>query len=843
MLEGRVEARAVVLDVATIGVAEARRRALALLRPGATVHDLGADGWLVLLAEPLELDAWRFPGAPLVEREGRLVGAVDTGASGDVAYWRGAALTRRTRTAAPQIDPADWIDTSALPVLRIDPVERPRHPEPAEPPPPKRPDLRRVARVRERSAESREVERLLSGSSAGPGRRTRGRAAGGGQAPLSARERLGSLLAGLTLRTPLAWEVRRRQVRYLERLADQFGQDVDEALRNAIPLGGLGPAARSLRLPPPRRTLTITSGRLRRRTVGVGGDAYAALRAMYQRAAERLEGDGRIEEAAFVLVELLNNAWAGVALLERHRRWELAARVAEERGLEAAAVVRLWWLAGDRERAVLIARRKGAFAAALSRVAQTDPALARELRLAWVDALERAGDLLAAVTVAWPDPHLRPLLRNVVDRGIALGGSTAAAMHAYRLGLAPTDEELDATRQFVARLGPGDADSVLAFAVALADVAPEPAVDREMASRAVRGLVSAPVAGAAGATAARVREVLRRRADPLLHADLPAVRAASARVVEALEAPAQPAGVMPILDAVPLRGGRTLVGLGEAGCRLLSPDGRTVAAWDVPTHAIVAADHGGSVLLLARRGAATEVVALDLATRRPRPYGPVVASHAADSFDGATWAAVDERGIAFLDLLAERPTVAWRELEPAWTCHAMARDSEQLAALVTVVDQLGVGRLESWWWHLPTMTLRARVGVAAPGAESPDAADRAVAVAMLADASLIWTLADGRRQWMDGPRSLPLAWVAADDRLNTTQRLITRTRQSSAGSWDVTMHRRSDPDRAAITVPGMANDAAARSVGALAAIWDGTGRLVTADLDAQRLVTVTRLTT
>jgi hypothetical protein len=842
VLEGRVEARAVVLDVATIGEAEARRRALALLDPGTTVHDLGADGWLVLLAEPLELDAWRFPGAPLVERDGRLVGAVDTGESGDIAYWRGASVTRRTRTSAPQIDPADWIDTSALPVLRIDPVERPRHPEPAEPPPPKRPDLRRAARVRERSAESREVERLLSGGSSGPGR-TRGRAAGGGQAPLSARERLGSLLAGLTLRTPLAWEVRRRQVRYLERLADQFGQDVDEALRNAIPLGGLGPAARSLRLPAPRRTLTITGGGLRRRTVGVGGDAYAALRAMYQRAAERLEGDGRIEEAAFVLVELLNNPWSGVALLERHKRWELAARVAEERGLEAAAVVRLWWLGGDRERAVLIARRRGAFAAALSRVAQTDAALARELRLAWVDALERAGDLLAAVMVAWPDPHLRPLLRNVVDRGIALGGSTAAAMHAYRLGLAPTDDELDATRQFVARLGPQDADLVLAFAVALADVAPEPSVDREMASSALRRLVSAPVAGAAGATAARVREALRRRADPLLHADLPAVRAGSARVDEALVAPAQPAGVTPILDAVPLPGGRTLVGLGEAGCRLLSPDGRTVAAWDVPTHAIVAADHGGSALLLARRGAATEVVALDLATRRARPYGPVVASQAADTFDGATWAAVDERGIAFLDLLAERPTVAWRELEPAWTCHALARDSEQLAALVTVVDQLGAGRLESWWWHLPAMALRARVGVAAPGAESPDAADRATAVAMLADASLVWTLADGRRQWTDGPRSLPLDWAAADDRLTATQRMVTRIRPSQGGYRDVTVHRRSDPDHAAITVPGMTDGAAARSVGALVAVWDGTGRLVTADLDARRLVTVTRLTT
>jgi hypothetical protein len=842
VLEGRIEARGIVLDVATIGEVEARQRVLALLRPGATVHDLGAHGWLVLLAEPMELEAWRFPGTPLIERDGRLVGAVDIESTGDITFWRGAAVARWGETSTPRLDPADWIDTSALPVTWIDPIDVPRPAEPSEPPPVAHPDLRRVARVRERSTESKDVERLLSRSRAGGGPSS-GRVTGGGQTRLTPRERLGSLLAGLTLRTPLAWEVRRRQVRYLERLADQFGRDIDEAMRNAIPLGGLGDAARSLRLPPPRKTLTITRGSIRRRSVGVGGDAYAALRSMYERAVERLQREGRIEEAAFVLVELLNNALVGVAFLERHKRWELAAKVAEERGLDAATVVRLWWLAGDRARAVLIARRRGAFAAVLERVVRTDPALAHELRLAWVDSLERAGDLLAAVTVAWPDPHIRPLLRNVVDRGIALGGTTEAAMHAYRLGLAPKDEELDDTRRFFAKLRPHDADRVLALAVALADVAPEPAVDREMATRALRALVAAPVAGAAGATAGRLRTTLRRRADPVLQADLPSVRAVSARVVGPLEAPAQPAGLVPILDAVPLPDGRTLVALGEAGCRLLTPDGRTVAAWDIPTHAIVAADHGGSVLLLTKRGEITEVAVLDLATRRTRTYGPVAVAQAADTFDGATWAVVDERGVAFLDLLADHPSVGWRELDPGWSCHAMARDSGRLAALITVVDQLASPRLEAWSWHLPTMTLRARVTITAPGAESADVDGHAVGVAMLPDASLVWTLADGRREWMDGPRRLPIAWAAPDDRMVVSQEAIARVRASADGSWGVAVHRRADPDQVVITVPAVAEDAGARAVGPLVAVWDETGRLVTADLDGRRLITVARLTT
>lgn len=91
--------------------------------------------------------------------------------------------------------------------------------------------------------------------------------------------------------------------------------------------------------------------------VPYGLSVYQHLQQTYRRAAERLEQAGRIDEAAFVFAELLNSPAECIALLERHQRFELAAQIAEDRKLDPTLVVRLWWLAGNRDRAVMIARR------------------------------------------------------------------------------------------------------------------------------------------------------------------------------------------------------------------------------------------------------------------------------------------------------------------------------------------------------------------------------------------------------------------------------------------------------------------------------------------------------
>src|SRR5690606_27242115 len=99
----------------------------------------------------------------------------------------------------------------------------------------------------------------------------------------------------------------------------------------------------------------------------------------------------------FVLAELLMANEEAVSFLERHGRFGLAAELAEARKLAPGLVVRQWLLAGDRERAVRLAIRHGAFADAIARLERDHRALALQLRALWADRLATAGDFVGAV--------------------------------------------------------------------------------------------------------------------------------------------------------------------------------------------------------------------------------------------------------------------------------------------------------------------------------------------------------------------------------------------------------------------------------------------------------------
>ena len=834
---GWTQAAAFVIDVGLVGEAAAQQRVLDLYRPGVRLHAIDDRHWLLVMPEPVEIDARTAPGLVLVESGGRLVGAPEIDdAEAEIAFWQLGAISRATRSVLPEIDPSEWIQVDDLPIDRLHAIDRPLPTEAEEPA--KRPvaDLRKIAHVRERSAESEKFGAALAdqgtgrpvGVGAGGGARPAG--GGGGPDPLGA---LGSFIASLVLRSPLGGEVRRRQVRYLERLAGQFDGDLEEALRNAIPLGGLGSAAYTLRIPRRRTQLKITrQGLQRQSSIDLGPTVYASLRAMYQRAATQLEADGRLEESVFVHVELLNNPLDGIAMLERHGRLELAATIAEDRQVDPVLVVRLWWLAGDRARAVSIARRHRTFAQVIERLHAVDPAQARELRLEWVDTLERAGDLLGAVTAGWPDVHVRPLLGNVVRRGADSGGPVGAALQAYRLALRPTDEDLAETRSLLAGFGPDDAAALRAFVLALVDAIPEQPVDRELASLTLRAMTRIR-READDRAYLKAHRAIRDRADPLLRADLPAT-GAHHRPVSVIQVPSQPPGLVPILDAAPLPNDLTLVGLGDAGCRLLTPDGRIAAHWEIPTHRLVVADHGGSVLLVSARGEISEVVRLDLTTRKARPYGAVRSTLFADTFDGAIWPVVDLAGVAFHDTIADAPKVSWRELETGWVCYRLTRDEHQLAALVGIpASAQGDGRLELWRWTLPGITLNARAPV-----KLDDIGDE---VALTADAVSIWRIAGASPKVIEphATRDFPIALPT--DGIRASQEMVGLVRQTTEKDCEIVVHRTSVEPEPWLRVPLAIDGAAFRAVGDRIAAWDGTGRLVTADAATRRLITVTRL--
>lgn len=536
-----------------------------------------------------------------------------------------------------------------------------------------------------------------------------------------------ALLARLAMRTagPL---IQGRHARYLRELTRAFEQRRwEDALRDAIRLTGDRSAGQKswLSLGLPRRyegalTPTPRTGGSGAASPLSGRTVHEHLTALYQRAAEDLERAGRIDEAAFVLADLRDAPAEAVALLVRHRRTAQAAELAEGRDLGADLVVRLWWQAGERERAVRTAYRRAAFAPAVERLAADDPASARELRVAWAAHCRESGDRLGAAEVLWADESLRPSAVGDLRDAVALGGPTRSRALPYLLALGAGES----TRALALAVLEGDGHPATtgrsALAAALAELpAADPAQDRELATAAARAVVrDGGFGGALGDRDAGARhQRLLKRADPLVAADLARPsRAAPAVHLHAYTA-ADRSGTLPVLDAALLGSGAVLVACGQAGVRLLTADGRTKARWDVPADQLVLADHGGVAMLVAGYGRVREVSRLDLATRSVRRWTTLRSRQIVPSFDGRHLITADDDGITVLDTLAPRPTVVWRELGGGERLVGrLARTPAGCTGVVVSPLPDGTQAVELWRWDLPGWELRSRLR---PDAFSP----------------------------------------------------------------------------------------------------------------------------
>ncbi|MFE6871285.1 bpX6 domain-containing protein [Kitasatospora sp. NPDC057692] len=582
---------------------------------------------------------------------------------------------------------------------------------------------------------------VLFGKRAGQagGGRAAGTSADGGVAPRGTRRTgrpwFGDRLARITLRTPAARLLHQRHVRYLHELTRAFEQHRwEDALRDAFPLASGhrdgAPARTWLTLALPQRftgplRATPATGVTTVTTPFHSSTAHAHLTGLYRGAADRLESQGRIDEAAYVLADLLDAPAEAVALLERHGRLTAAAELAEGRDLPAELVVRLWWRAGERERAVRTAHRRGVFATAVDRLAATDPQAARALRAAWAEHCRAAGDRLGAVEVAWPDPGLRPSIAADLRDAVALGGPVRGRALPYLLALGAGD----ATRALARAVLDGDGDPHTsgrsALAAALADLpAADETADRELATAAARSAVrdggfgggfgGARGGGPGGAAEKALFDRLLRRADPLAAADLPRPRPLPhLRTAAPTYTAADRPGTLPVLDAALLASGSLLVACGQAGVRLLAPDGRTRARWDTPADRLVLADHGGSALLVTDHGPDLRAFAhLDLATRAVRPWSTLRARNVAPSFDGRHLLASDEGALVVLDTRTPRPTAVWRELGgDQRLLGGIARTPNGCAAVVRSPLPDGTPLTEVWRWDLPGWELRGRLRV------------------------------------------------------------------------------------------------------------------------------------
>jgi hypothetical protein len=517
--------------------------------------------------------------------------------------------------------------------------------------------------------------------------------------------------------TPLGQLLGQRKAEYVRRLFDMFEQgNLDEALRYAIPLGtGMTESARiALGLPGPRESLAIQPGRAGARGIfGGGQEVYEALRERYRAAFKRLEREGRIDEAAFVLTELLGEHEEAVSFLEKHGRLKLAAELAEGRNMAPGLVVRQWLLARDLTRAVAIARRSGAFPDAVLRLERTHPAEAKTLRLLWAETLAEAGDYVRATTVVWPLEDARTLARTWLEHGAQVGGVGGARALAHLVAAFP--EAFESTRAQVLSLlddvSRDHAAERLAFAEVLASEAPsEPRT--LLVGPAVRALLRDRAEGSTRVDASLLARLLRDVGDGTLRADLPPVSDPRRRAwPEEPDAPLLTetltlgeAGPYPIHDAVALSGQRVLLALGEAGVRLVRADGTCAAHFDVPAFWLVPSVHEDRVLALAPRGELKRISYIELGSRRAAHWCDAKVDAFAPSYDGSLWFIAEQDTVMAVDALAKEGLRAlWRVGQVEGRVVALEADAEWLRFVTWGAEP------QLWTYALPGgPTLRSR---------------------------------------------------------------------------------------------------------------------------------------
>lgn len=836
-----------ILHPGLTGQDQARGRVLKLWSVGAQLRQLPDGLWFLEFAMPIEMHSANAGGSLVVKSGSGLSAAGGSAAydrpadKGMLVYWLHGDVQNRQIALCPLLDPSLWLSLD-MPVQTLEPLNAPPAQSVAElMPPPPTPDMRKAAGVSGQSSKAdkfasdlrvaeAQIHQSRSGiasrGNSGSGRRAQRHGQSSGRRPKPSKSR--EMFTRLAMRSFVGNEIQRRHARYLQDLQDKFLKgDLAEALRHAIPLGGLGSAGTTMRMPGRRESLQLTAGSTAGRSLPLGATVHSHLTELYRQAAKDLEAAGQIDEAAFVLAELLNDVLGCALMLERHRRYATAAALVENRSVAPDLAVRLWWLAGDRERAMSLARKCHCYELVLSKLGDSDPEAAHEFRLLWVDELERSGNTHGAIAAGWADEQIRPLLRNLIRAGVEADDEWSLGISVYGLAIEPSEENRSA---FIERLRDSKTtESALRFmAGTLAGVVmADPVADREACSEVLRVLIGLPQTKLDKSLSASFAAI-RERGDPVLAVDLPPIGSRRPELAE-VKLGLMPPGHLTPLDVVPLSSGRLLVALGEIGVRLLTSDGRTAAEWSVPCHQFVPADHEKSVLLLTLRGLEVEVTCLNLVTYQTQHYGSVQSSLWAKSFDGASWAATDDRGIAFYDILAKTPTVNWRMLEPSWSCHALERSPEYLTTIITVnTEPLNwsaphESSLQVWRWTLPNMRLDTRQVV--------KPAEHSLGLNLLTDNTSIWTRVDEASvsALVVPPKGQPFETVLEDalsvrtsgDYLGVINAARTLTVSQSVGGGPVVSWE---------NVQGEWN---MRVQGRRLAIWTSTGNAVVIDLDSR----------
>ncbi|WP_312317917.1 bpX6 domain-containing protein [Stenotrophomonas sp.] len=458
-----------------------------------------------------------------------------------------------------------------------------------------------------------------------------------------------------------------RQGAHLRRMMGMFERgDLHEALRHALPLGGeAGSRGPAFGTPGRRESLTLSGARGAGTTIALDEALMDHLRTMYRAAFERLDRAGRIDEAVFVLAELLHARQEALDYLVKHARLAQAAELALGWDMPPAMVIRLLMLAGDTARAVLVARRDNAFADAIALLQADHPEQAEALRTLWAVLRADHGDWLGAVETIWPLPSQRGQALAWLLAAEAAGTVLSVRALVQRATLLPETLADHAARIDALLEVEGDAQLRLGMADALLDIGAHNASTRALAAHLLPVLASDRSRGRSHWPQERFQRLLKLSANAVLRADMPSwattadapVPAPLGRSPLLLTAPSP--GLHSLHDLAGLPGGRYLVALGEAGAVVIDAQGRVQQRFAVPAFRLVIGDSGEAALAVATREQISRVERLDLATRRVTALGTIASATFASTFDTTGWTVLIDNRIRTVDASRHVNDVLW----------------------------------------------------------------------------------------------------------------------------------------------------------------------------------------
>lgn len=512
-------------------------------------------------------------------------------------------------------------------------------------------------------------------------------------------------LARLAIATRVAKLIGFRQSAYLRRMLGMFERgDLDEALRNALPLDGLEQSLGQAFSTPQRRDSLQLSRQLGgASSLDFGDELRDHLRRLYRRAFEKFDTRGDVDQAVFVLAELLNARQEALDYLVKHGRQGQAAELALGWDMPAGMCIRLLMLAGEVDRALQVARRDGAFSEAILLLQPTHPVLAAQLRLEWGQALIQGGHFLAAVDAVWPLPQARNLALHWLLSAERAGAEMSARALVQRAQLAP--DTLTRHAEKIEALADPCALDTARFAMAQA------LLSTDGSSAAVRALATAilpAVAADRALSAKNLDKLLKLSNDPWLKADVPAWETPRAAPAIDLWTRATPlllqppaAGLHAIFDAAALPDRRYLVALGEAGVAVVDAQGRIKQRYAVPAFKLVLADSGHVALAIAPRQRVSRIARLDLVGHASDDLGVMALQFFAPTYNGIGWSVVVENRILVIDTCKPSREVLWHLGDLPGPVLAAAYFCDRERYLV----RTGLG-LQDWTFVLPGRRLQ-----------------------------------------------------------------------------------------------------------------------------------------